>query len=365
MMLQMESPVAAQTVFNGRLMDYFAGTGYLGLQNHPGVLQAGLVAMQKYGFSTATSRGGLGEHLLYEKLEQEACAYFGAEKVLYFASGYMGPSILLQATGNRFDHIFIDSSAHFSIWDAALATNLPITPFHHLSSESLDENLKRELRQKERPLVLSDGVFPVSGEIVPLNEYLSIIKPLLGLIYIDDAHSVGVLGKNGRGTLDYFNVNDECCRTSATLAKALGGFGGVIWGEADWVENLDRESRICVGASPPPLVVTAASLEALVIARTNPTLRQRLWSNVAQVRNGLRSLGWELADTPVPIICLESRPGISLERIRKSLFEKDIAIELVRSYTSTPPGGALRIAIFATHSSEQIDRLVEEIARFV
>jgi 8-amino-7-oxononanoate synthase len=362
MTFQMESPPGARTTFNGREVDYFAGTGYLGLQSHPAVIQAAQEALQKYGFSTATSRGGYGEHPIYEELEKEACAYFGAEKVLHFVSGYLGISILAQATGNLFSHIFIDSSAHFSLWDAALGTNLPITPFHHLRPQSLAEKLRTDLQPQERPLVLSDGVFPVSGEIAPLPDYLELVKPINGLVYLDDAHAVGVLGRNGCGTPEYYKIQDASCRTCATLAKALGGYGGVIWGTAEWVKNIDRASRICVGASPPPLVVSAASARALALARTTPGLRQRLWENVARARNGLRALGWELPDTPVPILCLETRPGISLERIKKRLFEQDIAVELVHSYTSTPPGGALRIAIFATHSKAQIDRLVEAIS---
>jgi glycine C-acetyltransferase/8-amino-7-oxononanoate synthase len=346
-------------------MDYFAGTGYLGLQNHPAVIQAAQEAIQRYGFSTATSRGGYGEHPVYDELEQEACAYFGAEKVLYFPSGYMGISILTQATSNCFDHIFIDSSAHFSLWDAAYATNLPITPFHHRCPQSLADLLRSESRPQERPLVLSDGVFPVSGEIAPLTEYLELVKPLRGLVYIDDAHAVGVLGKNGGGTPEFFDIQDANCHTSATLAKALGGYGGVIWGKSAWVKSIDRASRICAGASPPPLVVAAASARALAIARTTPDLRYHLWENVRMARNGLRVLGWDLPDTPVPILCLEARQGVSLERIRDKLFEQAIAVELVRSYTSTPVGGALRIAIFATHSKDQIDRLVEAISHSV
>jgi 8-amino-7-oxononanoate synthase len=365
MKLYMESPIGARTIFNGREMDYFAGTSYLGLQNHPLVLHAAQLTLQRYGFSTATSRGGYGEHPIYNELEQEACAYFRAERILYFASGYMGISILTQASGNRFDHIFIDTSAHFSIWDAAYATNLPITPFHHVNPQSLADNIRRELRPRERPLVLSDGVFPVSGEIAPLPEYLELVEPIQGLVYLDDAHAVGVLGAHGNGTPDYYEIQDDNFHTCATLAKALGGYGGVIWGKSEWVKRVDRASSICVGASPPPLVVAAASACALSVASATPELRQCLRENVYLARNRLRTLGWDLPETPVPIICLKSRQGISLERIQKKLFEEDIAVELVRSYTSVPAGGALRIAIFATHSVAQINRLVEAIGRCV
>jgi len=362
---QMESPVGPRVIFNGHPFDYFSGTGYLGLQSHPQVLQAAAAALQRYGLSTASSRGGLGEHPLYYALEQECCAYFGAEKVLYFASGYMGMSVLTQATGILFDHIFIDSDAHYSLWDAAHATNKPVTAFHHLRAESLAERLQRELLASERPLVLSDGVFPVSGEIAPLPAYLELAKRYAGLVYMDDAHAVGVLGEHGRGLPDYFGISDERCRTSGTLAKALGGYGGVIWGEAKWIDSIDRASGIMAGASPPPLVVAAASARALSVARGNPGLRQQLAGNVRRARDGLRALGWPLENTPVPIVCLAARPDVSLERIRDGLYEQGIAVTLARSYTSTPPGGALRIAIFATHTAEQIDRLVEEIGQLI
>ncbi|MDX9864503.1 MAG: pyridoxal phosphate-dependent aminotransferase family protein [Anaerolineaceae bacterium] len=365
MTLRMESIVAARTTFNGREVDYFSGTGYLGLQSHPAVLSAAQDALQRYGLTTATSRGGYGEHPLYDELERQACAYFGTEKMLYFASGYMGISVLTQPLHHPNDHIFIDSSAHFSLWDAAQATNHPVTPFHHLSADSLAENLRRELLLNERPLVISDGVFPISGEIAPLPDYLALVNQYNGLVLLDDAHAAGVLGEHGRGTPEYYHIDDEHCHTSATLSKALGGYGGVICGAADWIENLDQNARICVGASPPPLTIAAASARALEIARTTPQLRQTLWENVRLARSGLRQLGWELPDTPVPILCLGLRPGINLEMLRTGLFEQGIAVSHVRNYTSTPAGGALRIAIFATHSAEQINHLIEELARML
>jgi glycine C-acetyltransferase/8-amino-7-oxononanoate synthase len=361
----MQGPVGARTVFDGREYDYYGGTGYLGLQTYPEVVQAGVAALERYGVSTATSRGSYGEHPIYTELEQAACTYFGAQKVLYFPSGYQGISVLTQASGGRFEHVFIDASAHFSLWDAAYATNLPITPFHHLRAESLEAGLRAELSRGERPLLLSDGVFPISGEIAPLPDYLALIRPYAGRIYLDDAHAVGVLGENGRGTPEHFGITDERCRTSGTLAKALGGYGGVIWGAASWVDGIDRNSRVMVGASPPPLPVAAASAAGLRVAHRSPELRRQLWTNVARARGGIRALGWDLPETPVPILCLEARDGVDLLALKQGLFERGIAVDLVRSYTSTPAGGALRIAVFATHTAEQIDRLVETLARLV
>jgi 8-amino-7-oxononanoate synthase len=363
--LRMESPVGARTVFSGREYDYFGGTGYLGLQSNPRVLQAGLEALQRYGLSTATSRGGYGEHPVYDELEREACAYFGSEKMLYFPSGYMGMSVLAPATGELYEHIFIDSSAHFSLWDAAQATGKPITPFHYRQPQALQEALKRELRPGERPLVVSDGIFPISGDIAPLPDYLALVKLLNGCVYLDDAHALGVLGPNGRGTPDYFGIEDEAVHTCGTLSKGLGGFGGVIWGRKAWIEAVERCSRVCVGASPPPLVAAAASARALQIARTTPALRERLWANVKRMRDGLRACGWPLEDTPSPVVCLGVRDGVSLERIKSGLFEQGFATALVRTYSSTPAGGALRVAVFATHTDEQIDRFIAAVARLI
>jgi glycine C-acetyltransferase/8-amino-7-oxononanoate synthase len=358
----MESPVGSRTVLEGREFDYFAGTGYLGLQNHPQVLQAAQQALQRFGLATATSRGGFGEHAVYVELERAVARFFGTDRALYFASGYMGMSALTQGTRGQFEHVFIDGEAHYSLWEAAQATSLPVTPFHHARVESLQECLRRELLPGERPLVLSDGIFPISGEIAPLPGYLDAVRDLDGLVYLDDAHAVGVLGENGRGTPEFYGVESRQVRASGTLAKAFGGYGGILWGEENWIPQVAQRAGVIMGASPPPLVAAAASLRSLELVRAAPELRQQLTANVRQARDGLRGLGWPLADSPVPILCLGVRPDVRLEYLKSGLHEQGIAVALVRNYTSTPAGGAIRVAIFATHTSEQINRLISAIA---
>ena len=362
---QLESPIGARVIINGREMDYFSGTGYLGLQSHPAVLQAARDCMLQYGYLTATSRGGYGEHPVYGLLEKEICAYFNSEKSLLLPSGYMGMSILTQVEGTSVDHLFIDSKAHYSVWDAVTFSHKPVTPFHHLIPESLQKKIKEELLPGEIPVVISDAVFPVSGEIAPLPEYLTILQPYDGRIYLDDAHGMGVLGPHGRGILDHFGIETGICQVSGTLSKALGGYGGIITGESEWIDRLEKNSGLCAGASPPPIVTAAASAKALSIARETPRLRENLWANVKQARAGFNSLGWDMEDTPVPILCLPQHRKHNLERLREQLFEKGISVTHVRSYTSTPPGGALRIAVFATHTAEQIDRLLTSVGSLI
>jgi glycine C-acetyltransferase/8-amino-7-oxononanoate synthase len=361
MPFEMQSPAGAVTVINSRRCDYFCGCGYLGLQGDPRVNAAASEALAQYGLSTATSRGGYGEHPVYNELEKHACAFFGFERLLYFASGYMGASILVQADLHAHDHFFIDESAHFSLWDAAALSNRPTTPLKHLNPASLAEKLRTELQSGARPILLTDGLFPISGEIAPLLQYLELLRPLHGHLIVDDAHAVGVLGDTGRGSLAHFGIDDPACQSTATFNKALGGFGGFIYGKKKTLDRIEQNSRILIGSSPPPLPAAAASAEALRVIHESPKLLEDLRRNIHQARTGLNELGWDLPDSPSPILCLPGRTGVDLLKIRNELFAAGIAVEYVTNYPSTPAGGAIRLAIFASHSPAQIDRLLLEM----
>jgi glycine C-acetyltransferase/8-amino-7-oxononanoate synthase len=371
----MESAPGARTLINGRWRDYFAGCSYLGLPGHPELVAAAVEALRQYGLTTATSRGGFGEHPLYQAVEASAARFFQTEQALYYVSGYLGNAILAQGLRGEYDHIFVDSAAHFSVYDGIHTVGLPVTQFRHRDADDLAAQCRARLRPGERPLVISDGVFPVSGEIAPVPDYLAVLAQYPGAILcLDDAHATGVIGAQGQGTWEYWasqgptllNSGAEVrVFTAHTLSKALGGHGGVIAGDGAFIEQLRQRSTTPGATSPPPLPAAAASAWALNYVKDHPELRQRLWDNVALARAGLRRLGWPLDDTPIPIICLAGRPGLDLARIRDELFERDICVGHSTNYSSTPPGGALRIAIFTTHTTEQIERLIEELGKLL
>ena len=359
-----QTPVGARVTIDGRERDYFSGTGYLCLHSHPAVLKAAVDCLNRFGLSTATSRGGYGEHAVYDELDAAINQFLGTERNLYFASGYLGTGILAQGLRERYERVFIDEGAHFSVFEAAHASERPIHKYAHLQPASLAIQLSAELRAGERPLVLSDGLFPISGEIAPAAELLSVIGPYDGLLALDDAHAGGVLGEHGRGTLEYCQINSPHCFAAMTLSKALGGYGGLVAGTAGQIDELERFSHVYTAASPPPLPVAAAASAALRIAAHEPERRQRLWANVKRARAGLRRLAWpDLPESPSPILCLGARPGLDLARIKDGLFKRGICVAHVTRYSSTPPGGALRVAIFSEHTSEQIDRLIEEVGK--
>jgi len=373
----MQSPLGPRVVIGGRERDYFSGTGYLGLQNHPLTVQAAVDAIQRYGMATGTSRGGYGDHDIYDALEAEARRFFDADQALYYPSGYLSAAVIAQGLRDRYERIFIDESSHYSVWDGARLTGKPIVAFRHCDAQSLAECLRRELRPRERPLVLTDGIFPISGEIAPLDDYQQVLRGYPDAwLCLDDAHATGVLGPYGRGTLDHFGIfsgslpGDEGASAGIhfvaghTLSKAIGGYGGLIAGSEALIEEIKGKSRVYIGASPTPLPIAAATRQALVLAG-DKSLRERLRINVMHARSGLRKLGWPLDDSPVPILCLGARPGIDLGRLKAALFDRDLCVAHVTGYSSTPPGGALRIAIFATHTIEQIDQLISNIAALI
>jgi glycine C-acetyltransferase/8-amino-7-oxononanoate synthase len=365
---QMQGPMGARTVINGRERDYFAGCGYLGLQGNPIIIQAVQDATQRYGVATGTARSktGFGDSPIYVEFDRQAQLFFAAERILYFPSAYFGMSILALGLMDRYERIFIDEATHYSGWDGVRLTGKPIVSFNHLDPYSLADACRHELQAGERPLVISDGLFPVSGTIAPARNYLEVVERYDGLLCLDDAHATGVLGENGRGTLDHYGIEaSDRCFATYTLSKAMGAFGGLIAGDDQLMDGVDRHSRIQSGASMPPLAAAAAAARSLELLRSEPERRHKLWRNVSQTRAGLRSLGWPIPDSPSPIISLDTRTGLDLAQVQATLFERDICIAYVQVYNDVPPGGLLRIAIFSTHTPDQIDRLISELGRLL
>lgn len=366
----MQSAPGARTLISDRWRDYFAGTGYLGLQGHPDLIAAATTALQQYGLSTATSRGGYGEHPVFHAVETAAARFLGEERSLYTVSAYLGSGVLLQGLQGEYDRVYVDDAAHYSVREAVAASGAPAHTFRHLDPRALCDALRATLAPGERPVVLTDGVFPISGEIAPLCDYIAALSEYDGAILcIDDAHATGVIGPMGRGSLEFCAGEKEAtgvrCYTAHTLSKALAGHGGVLAGSADFIARLWRNARALSGSSPSPIPAAAASAWALNYVHEHGELRERLWANVRRAREGFRKLGWPLADTPIPIICLAARPGLDLAAIQQALFARDLCVAHITRYSSVPEGGALRVAIFATHTDEQIDRLLAEMEKLL
>ena len=369
----MQSPPGAEAVIDGQRCLYFAGTAYLGLQSHPQVIEAACNAAQRYGIGAATSRAGFGNQPPTLELEAAAAEYFGQPAALYLASGYAAPAALLAALSETFAAVFVDEQSHYAGLEAIRATGRPMIPFRHRDPADLRRKLRSELSATQRPAVLTDGVFAATGRIAPVSEYRHLLGRYPGsCLVLDDAHGAGVLGEAGRGTLEHFGaappqVNQLAPQptaprlyTCATLSKALGGYGGIIAGAGELIEQIKACSRQYEGCTAPPAPVAAASARALRLLIEDPSPRRRLAENARRLRAGLLRIGLDIEDLPTPIVAIDLGDSDLMIGIQRRLLGRGVAIGCLR-YPGTGDRAALRIAVSAAHTGEMIDLLLDHL----
>ena len=376
-----ESAPGAETVIDGRRYLYFAGTGYLGLQGHPDVIRAACQATERYGIGSATTRAGLGNTPPVLEVERRAARLFGADDAFYFMSGYVGNDVLARMIDGEIDAVFVDECSHYCVVEAAARFGKPVHRFRHADPDALADALRTGVPPRAQPLVMTDGVFSALGTIAPVAEYCEILRRYPGSsLLVDDAHALGVLGEHGRGTFEHaglfeLGVNVDlpdrgkpdapCLLLCATLSKALGGYGGIIPGTSAMLERIKSTSHYYAGASPPPIPAAAASARAIELVIDHPEMRTHLRENVRTVRDGLREMGLDVDDAPVPIICLTLGAAENMQRIQRALADRGVMVAYMRAYSGLGPEGALRLAVFATHSGAMIRRLLDELGPLV
>lgn len=373
---QMESPPGPETVLNGRRYLYFAGTGYLGLQGHPEVIAAAQNAVARLGVHSATSRNGYGMTAEVAEVERRAAEFFRTERALYVVSGYACNFAIASALSEVVDIVVMDEIAHNCLREAIGSLHhlkQPPVVFRHRDAAHLKSLLAEHVPPGTRPLVMTDGVFPMSGKLAPIAEYLAALKPYDGsMLLVDDAHGMAAMGERGGGTLELAGIGPEKFNRdlnedisgprvflSATLSKAIGGHGGVLVGSDAFLERVRNSSGWFRGASAPAAPVAGATAKALEIVQTQPELRRQLTANVRQMREGLRALDLDVEDSPSPVIGLSWDAPRVAENLRDRLLDRGIALGFSRDYVGSNPHGTLRIAVFATHTSEMIDRLLD------
>lgn len=361
----MQSPPGPETTVDGKRYLYFGGTSYFGLHGHPGVIRAGTKAWQEFGTNTATIRSGMGTSPAHINVEQAVAEFFQCEDAVYVASGYLSNAAGLQALqrNNKFDVIFVDEDSHYCVIDAANMTALPVHTFAHREASDLRRQLCEKLSSGQQPLVLSDGLFPVMGEIAPLPDYLEALADTGGHVWLDDAHGAGVLGPNGRGTAEYFGIENDQVHTCGTLAKAFGGFGGFVAGRRSFIDDV-RCSPVIAGASGPPSPIAAATSVGIQLVRENSKWREALASNARYLKSGLNGLGIDLDINEIPIAAFSAGDRLRMQSILDQLMDRGIAIQFV-DYPGSAADGMLRVVVFSNHSTEQIDQLIDALRRLL
>ncbi len=360
----LESPVGPRVRIDGREVDYFCGTSYFSLHGHPEVIEAACAAAREVGLGAATSLATRAHVELDARLRQ----FLDVETVTLVPSGYLAPLVLLQSLSVDYDVLFVDRAAHYGGLDAVRASGKRSVSFGHLDATDLAQQLASHLRPGDRPLVLTDGVFPSTGAIAPLADYNAALSRYPGgTLCVDDAHGLGVLGATGRGTLEHWGVDCRGAYACGTLSKAFGAAGGIVPGTQSLAEKIHALSKVPFGSSAPSAPAAAAASAAVRLLAAHPEMRQTLWDNAARLRAGLRELGFDLAASPVPIVSLAGRAGLDLHRAHARLAADGIAVLYVppRGYSDAPDVESLRIAVFSTHSHDQLDRVVDALRRAI
>lgn len=360
-----DSPVLQQidrtcVLHRGRRFSYFSGCDYYRLSSHPRVLRALGSGLKRFGLNVAASRLTTGHHRLYEQLENCLARFFDAESATLFSSGYAANLALGQTLAGRFSHALIDERAHPSLADAAVFLRCPVLRFQHCSPKDLAGILGR-IRSRRRVLVLTDGLFSHDGSIALLKEYLDVL-PDGCVIFVDDAHSAGVLGEKGRGTPEFCGVSRERLIQSVTLSKAFGVYGGAILGSEKLRRDIREDCHLFVGNTPLPLPLAAAALEAIRILQKDGRLRRRLAANTLYVKQRLRQAGYPILENPSPIVSVVPRDRREIAALTERLSAARIYPPFIQ-YPGGPAMGYFRIALSTEHTRDQLEELVNALAR--
>ncbi len=359
----MESAPSTETVINGKRYLYFGGTGYYTLQNHPALMKAAAEALPRYGMHSATSRSIYGNTPLYSAVEKKAAEFFGTEDAAYIASGYLSNMAGFQglAAIAKFDAVFADAGAHYSVIDFVRLLEVPVVTFAHGDPEDLGKQLRANLKPGQKPLVVSDGIFPLMGQIAPVPAYAEVSAPYDAWLWLDDSHGVGMLGSNGRGTYEHYSLKGDRFLYGGTFSKAFGSHGGVIPGKKEFVQAI-RAGHVMNGATSPASPAAASALASMELLMQHPEMRTQLWKNARQLKTGMRQLGFKMDDTPVPVAAWTLKSSQDMDRIHQELMKRGICIQRAH-YVGAGAEGVLRIVVFSSHTPEHIDQVLGELKK--
>jgi 7-keto-8-aminopelargonate synthetase-like enzyme len=339
-------------------ISHFAGCDYFRLASHPEIIRAVTTGLEKYGLNVAASRVTTGNHALYRELETALARFFAAPAALLVSNGYASNSVAAQALRDAFSHVVIDAKAHVSLRDASRFFSCPILEFKSRDPADLRRVLAGAGGNK-KPILLTDGVFTDEGEVAPLAEYLKILGPQ-GMILLDDAHGAGVIGRTGRGTLEYAGVSRQRIIQTVTLSKAFGVYGGAILCSRALRGKMIADSAMFAGSTPLPLPLAYAALRAIRLLKKDRSLRSRLNYNVQYVKTALRAAGIPVPLTPVPVIAIIPGNPAQARDVKRHLVARRVFPSFVK-YPGGPAGGYFRFVISSGHSKRQLDDLLASL----
>src|SRR5215471_12487590 len=362
----LEDEQAPVCTFDGKRVINIASNNYLGLTTHPKLREAALEATRKFGVGSGAVRTVAGTMSLHMELEEKIARFKGTEACVVFQSGFTANAGTVSALLGKEDFIISDELNHASIIDGARLSRAKILVFRHKDIAHAEEQLAGVKDQPGRKLVISDGVFSMDGDIGPLPALCDLAEKYNAIMMVDDAHASGVLGRNGRGTIDHFNVHGRVDVQVGTLSKAIGALGGYVCGSRQLIDFLYHRARPFLFSTSHPPSVAATCIAAFDVLEQEPERIEKLWDNTRYWKKELGNLGFDIggkttpaSETPItPIIIGDGKLTMDFSR---ELFKEGVMGTGI-AFPTVPEGKArVRTIMTATHTQDELQQALETL----
>lgn len=357
-----ESGQDTEVVMNGRRVLMFGSNSYLGLTNHPRVIEAAVEATRKYGTGCAGSRFLNGTIDLHLQLERELAAWVGKEEAMVYSTGFQVNLGVVSCVTGRDDYVICDEFDHASIVEGRRLSFSTPRKYRHADMASLERELQR-CRPDSIKLIVTDGVFSMEGDIAPLTDIVRLARKYDANVMVDEAHGFGVLGPQGRGACHHLGVADGVDLIMGTFSKSFASIGGFIASDSDTINYLRHNSRSYIFSASLTPAATAAALASLHIMQDEPEHIERLWEVTRYALDGFRALGFEIGATETPIIPLYVRDMDKTFLVTRMLFDEGIFVNPVVPPACASGDTLIRFSLMATHTKQQVDYALEKMTK--
>ena len=357
----MEAQQGTRIRLDGRDMVMLSSNDYLGLSFHPKVIEAGQKAIADWGSSPTGARSSNGSRQYHIDLEAKLAAFLGREACHIHAAGYLSCLTSVATFATKGDYILADKNIHSCLWDGIRLSMATVERFSHNNPEDLRE-VAATIDPKRAKMLVIEGVYSMEGHVARMHELIGIGEEFGCFSVVDDAHGFGVLGRQGRGTVDHFGLNDQVDIICGSLSKSLASTGGFIAGTNEVIEYLRTNSKQTIFSAAVPPAQAAIASTALDIMQTEPEHHERLWANTKRYVKMLKSLGLDLWDTETPAVPIVLGSREKVYRFWQALIEKGV-FTVMSIAPAVPPGKDLiRTAISALHTEEQLEQIADAMA---
>lgn len=351
-------PQGGRIILDGKEMVNMAANNYLGLANHPEVVEAAKAALDEYGLGAGAARGIVGNFKPHEELEEKLAEFKGVEAVSIFNSGLTANLGVIPLIVGKGDDVFSDELNHASIIDGIRLSKANVHAFPHMDMDALEEMLKAS--ESENKLIVTDAVFSMDGDLAPVPEIVELGSKYNAKVMIDDAHGDGVMGPGGRGTVDHFEVRDGVYVETGSLSKGFGCAGGFVAGSRELIDRVNKQARTFIfTATPEQVCMAAAATAAIGILEKSDELVKKLWDNREYFLKEIQALGFDTRTTQTPIIPVMTYDEDKAAELSAALFENGVFAQSI-AYPVVPKGAArLRVMVSAAHSREDLDKALK------